>query len=377
LKEGVLLPNHKSVKTTIAAIGLAICSLIVLAPSAHATDSAQSAARRSPAVQQSPAGALGFMATVVGQLQDFYVAHTAEQEELRISNPTHVLVHVHLKAVTAENGVNGVLLYDAPETPGAITGLPQIVTLKPGQSRMLTFSVIDPKKNAGTWLGGIVLQNPASTSSGSIQSVVPGKKVQVNLAYRRVIAVEESRSGGATYGAHLTRASLKGVGQIATLSVHGVNTSNFLLSNVTGTLRLWQGAKGLGSRININGVFIKGPFDLQADWSKGVYPSPGMYRVHVILRAGAHLLLNQWMPFRVTAQRVAAIQSGALTLPATSVTPAPVTNRILSMVIGGLALLIFLLVVLWLLATRRKRKRKADQYVDEGGPMPSRRLKHR
>ncbi len=244
---------------------------------------------------------------------------TVLQESVVVKNVGTATGTLSLYAVDAGTGQNSGIIYlpqNAPRTDvGAWIHLSMSrVTLAAGQSKVVSFQVVIPRKaRAGQHVGGIVAEDMEQNSTTT------NSRLQITVHSRRVIAVEVNLPGPQVEQLSATGIQVAGSTNYEILKVGLSNTGTMLLK-AKGTLQV-VGSKGqelqnLTMSVDslLPGTSIAYPLYVQKK-ALGV----GKYQGKLLLKYGHGKLLNYTTTFIISEQQVVQIfnNNGALTLPAT------------------------------------------------------------
>lgn len=230
---------------------------------------------------------------------------------LRVSNVGNEAGTVSLIAADASTAQTTGLVYASADpvkhNVGSWLALTvQKITLAPGQSQLVPFSVYVPASEApGQYVGGIIAQSMIQqTSNGSQAS--NNVQFQVNLIHQQIIAVEVVVQGTLTQQIAATgiRASLSNGNQEMLIDLS--NTGNTLV-DPQGSLSILnaQGKSILSLKLDLNamlpGAIVTYPVMIQ-----GQPLATGIYKVVLTLTYGQNHVLNSTATVSITRQEALA-----------------------------------------------------------------------
>ena len=274
-------------------------------------------------------------------------------DRIRVTNVGAAAGVVKLYAVDATTGRTSGTVYKNGRAPrrdaGGWIDLSQSrLTLQPGQSRVVTFSVSVPLgASPGDHVAGIVADNQKLTQRKH------GGAIRIKIKHLTVDAVVVRVAGHTAAGLRVSRATATGGNGFQYLNLALANTGDVMIKPA-GTLVVQSGGKTILRRslrldTLIPDTHIAYPVSLPTALR------PGSYDAVVSLHYGSRVLVNgdgvggplavsQTLPFRVSSGQYTQVFKGAppLTQPASSGMSFPL---LLSWVIAALAVLALLAVV--------------------------------
>lgn len=346
-------------KIVTATVALAMTSQVgtVFAASSNST-SAPAPAQSSSS--SSSNGTLDFNATPVGtsninsSIKSYFFdkaqAGGTLKEKLAITDMSSSPESINFSTVDASTGVNGGVIFGSSASKKTwITGLPSNLTVAPGQTKDVAFTVNVPSSaKAGDYTFGLSMEDhPASSMSAS-----KNKKfsVQLKRQIRRVVAMEVEVPGQKTGTANITGAKLLTYPSGVFIDIIGNNTNNFL-TKYNGTISIQAGnGKPTTFKVNQAELVPNGPFNFRYKWMSG-HPSVGKYNVTVKMTDG-HDKVDKTVSFSIKAKQLQKAQqlTGQKMVSSGSSFPSWI------MYAGGALILVIFGLLLFLINLLRKKK---------------------
>lgn len=249
-------------------------------------------------------------------------AGTILHEQVRVSNTGGTRGSAALYGVDATTGQTSGVVYEPKTAPRSDVGAwltltSQQVSLDPGQSQVVSFTVMVPQgARPGQHAGGIVAENLA------IEQGTPTSGVQINIQHQTIVAVQVNVPGALVERLEASKIAVGGSDGYQTLSLTLRNSGTQMLKP-NGTLQVFDG----GARVQNLPITM----DTLLPQTEIAYPvyvrgralGEGTYTAQVTLRYGANnaQLLRYTTTFVVTSADIQQVFGG---------TPRPVPPAITS-----------------------------------------------
>lgn len=222
-------------------------------------------------------------------------------ETLTVTNDNDHPIVVNTKTVEAANGINGGIVYSNESSNSTwITDLPAQISLASHATKQVSFHIRIPSRApVGDHIFAIALQDQSPQTTGKTASSSQ-ISVQMKEQVNRVISVFVKVPGPAVYDLNLDKASLLTMPSGAYLTIDGINNSSMLLTNLNGTITLYQENRQIWSTSVANVKLLPDKsFQFQYRWEKGSPPA-GNYRVAVNLNGQGIGQIQKDLPLAIT-----------------------------------------------------------------------------
>lgn len=285
------------------------------------------------------------------ETKSYYVIDTAAgatiHEQIRVTNVGAAAGTLKLYAVDGTTGQTSGTVYKNSTAPRRDVGRwialsTARLTLAPGQSRVLSFSVTVPAgATPGDHVGGIVADNQTLTQRKN------GGAIRIKIKHLTVDAVVVRVAGPTAPGLRLGRATATGGNGFQYLHIGLANTGDVMIKP-SGTLLVQSGGKTVLRKVLqldtlIPNTSITYPISLPTALKPGRYDAVVTlhYGNRVLVNGdgvGGPLALSRTLPFRVSSGQYKQVFRGTppLTRSASSGTSLPL---LLSWMVAGLAVL--------------------------------------
>lgn len=332
-----------------AAILVALTAQAVPAFAASGSSAPVSSAGGSLDFNAAPTAKSTVNPSIVSYFYDKGVPGQSLQESLALTNLSKIPETIHLFSVTSSTGLNGGIIFGNTADTTWITNLPSDVTLAPGKTQDVPFTVSVP---AGTKPGDYTFGLSMEDHPPSSMSQTKNKNFSVQLLrqIRRVVAVEVEIPGPVSGQAVIQGSKIILYPSGVFLDIYGNNTGS-LISTYNGSIVIkGKGQKPATFTINQAELDSFSPFQFEYKWQDG-HPAIGTYYVTVNMTDGTHVI-DKTTSFTVSGQQLQKAQQLTGQTMIASVVPSWVylAGGVLVLVIVGLFLAFFFLL--------RKTKKK-------------------